>query len=200
MESNSGHTMSILLRSLLLFLLACSVQATELAKLTRPDTNFLLGVRVSEMRDSPLFDLVFEQMGGGEPDFVGLPQGKATELLNHVDEVLIAGRVDQSGESAEDEAVILVRGNFKAFDPARELCLEGCDVESHREVGLYRSHRETPEDETADYLTVLGERYLALGKRPAVTDVIDRFVWDSLPRTQTKSRSGKGESAVRTSG
>lgn len=173
--------MHTLARIVILAVSACCAQATELAQLTRPDTNFLLGVRVSEIRESPLFALMFEQMGMKDLDLVGLPEGKAVDLLDHVDEVLVAGRVDASGESAEDEAVILVRGDFAKFDLARELCREGCDVESHREVGLYKSHRATPEDESPDYLSVLGERYVALGKRTAVTDVIDRYVWQSPP-------------------
>jgi hypothetical protein len=145
----------------------------ELLRLTRPDVNFLLGVRLSDIAASPLVRTMLDEALASKPELQALSGMVGTNPLEGFDELLVAANIDAQSPQDPKDALVVFSG---ALDPKRLegiFCSEGCEREPYGNLELLKVERK--DADTPGYLAVLDGRYAALGERPAVLRAIDRF-------------------------
>jgi hypothetical protein len=143
----------------------------ELMRLTRPDANFLLGVRVSDVAASPLVRTLLDEALASKPEWAGaLAMGP--NPLAGFDEVLIAANVDTASPQEPKDALVLLRGALDVERLEKVFCSSACDHEQYRGLDMIKLERK--DADTPGYLALLNAHYAVLGERPAVLGAIDR--------------------------
>jgi hypothetical protein len=169
-----------------LSVLALPLAATDenLLRLTRPDPNFILGVRLTEVSRSPLVKTMIEEALASKPEWQTMlaaagatsPQDalkSPLSLIEGFDEILVTANVDGRSPQEPKDVLVLFRGAFSQGRLEKMFCGDGCERAKHRGFELIKVERK--DADAAGYLVVLDDQYAALGERPAVERAIERY-------------------------
>jgi hypothetical protein len=161
-----------LIRPLLLALalvLPLAAADPELMRLTRPDANFLLGARLSDIAASPLVKTLLDEALASKPEWEAVLGGNP---LAGFYEVLIAANIDTRSPQEPKDALILLRGSFDVGRLEKIFCSTACEREKYQGLEMIKIERK--DADTPGFLALLDGQYAAIGERPAVAAVIDR--------------------------
>ena len=106
----------------------------ELIRLTRPDANFLLGARLSDIAASPLVKTLLDEALASKPEW-GVALASGSNPLAGFDEVLISANIDTQSPQEPKDALVLLRGSLDLARLEKAFCSTGCDREQYRRPG-----------------------------------------------------------------
>ena len=156
-----------------------------LLQLADPEVNFLVGVRVGELASSPLMLKVLDESKKSGPGWSGLIDQMGPNPFSAIEEILIMGRIE-AGETPEanQDAVIVARGDFSGSRLEDALCSKGCTAGTHRGVALQLLEH----DGKPAAFAKLGDGYAALGAEDKVRSLIDRYAAGGGPQFATRAQ------------
>ncbi len=143
----------------------------ELLRLTRPDANFMMGARLSEIASSPVAKTLLDEMLASKPEWESALAAGSNPLAGF-DEVLISANIDGRSPQDPKDALVLLRGSLDLPRLEKAFCSTGCDREQYRGLEMLKLERQGAD--TPGYLVRLDDQYAVLGERPAVLAAIDR--------------------------
>jgi|GEM_PF-2358429 len=149
-----------------------------LMDLAGPETNFVLGVRVAAISDSPLVKGMLTEAAEGEAGLGGLLEAMGENPLEGLEEVLLLGHLDPGQSNEEMDGLLLARGNFAGDRVQKAFCSEGCTEESYSGERLFHGKHE---GEEATFVK-LSERYAAAGKAARVKALLQRRAVGAKPQ------------------
>ncbi len=143
----------------------------ELLGLVGPDANFVLGVRVAAIAESPL---ILDALSGakakdGEDGFSAMFDALGDNPLEGLEELLFLGRMEP-GESDTTDGLLLARGDFAGDRLQKAFCTGGCKQEVFSGMTLFHGEHE---GEAASFVK-LNDRYAAAGKPAQVKTLLQR--------------------------
>lgn len=174
----------LLLVSLALMLLPGAARANDPALLRMADasSNFLVSVNLASIRAWPRAAAAFEQGKRSNPQWDQLVQALGVDPLELVDEVIIAGRVDDPGaKTSADNAALFFKGRFDVPGLTALICRDGCSPEA---VGAYTLMR-LPEGASKDGpagIVFFDSNYAALGKLDIVRRAARNYASGAGPK------------------
>lgn len=165
---------------LLLLALAAPLAAVDpgLMDLAGPETNFVLGVRVSAIADSPLVKDMLAKTAEGEAGVGGLLEAMGDNPLEDLEELLLLGRMDPGQSNEEMDGLLLARGNFADDRVRKAFCSDGCTEENYSGAQLFHGKHE---GEEATFVK-LSNRYAAAGKVERVKALLQRRATGAKPQ------------------
>ncbi len=156
-----------------LLLLAAAPQASPAADpallgLADPASNFVIGIDVQALAASPLAQEALLKAQTENPTWGQALGALGPDPLSRVQEVLIAGNVEQARE--DSKGLVLIKGDFASDDWMSFACQAGCSSESYR--GFTVQGLQNADKPSA--FVRLDASYVALGTPDQVRGVVDR--------------------------
>ena len=172
-------TATVRLLCLFVVLAVCATAADPaLLNLARPDVNFVMGIHVSQIASSPRVVTALAEARRSKPEVEQLFQILGPNPLSHLEEIVVAGRLDPGQQNSEPENLLIAaRGSFGGSAFTDLICLNGCESQEYREREIL-SFQAQNTGETA-YVAFLDSRYAALGKLEDVRGAIDRSAMET---------------------
>jgi hypothetical protein len=156
---------------LALTLFSGTARANDPALLRMADasSNFLVSVNLASIRAWPRAAAAFEQGKRSNPQWDQLVQALGVDPLELVDEVIIAGRVDNPGaKTSADNAALLLKGRFDVTRLTELICRQGCSPETVGAHTLLRLPEGSSKDGAPGGMVFFDSSYAALGKLDTV--------------------------------
>ncbi len=156
-----------------------------LLRLAMPDATVLVGIRVDQIKSSPLGQLILSQADVADEDFKKIVQMIGFDPLRDIHEVLICAPAAPAKQRAR--ALALMRG---VFDPARLPMLAklgGAQLTTHEGIAIATAKQDNQEFSVA----VIDPATLVLGDLESVREAIARRVTGSRlsPRLLAKAEA-----------
>ena len=172
-------TATVRLLCLFVVLAVCATAADPaLLNLARRDVNFVMGINVSQIASSPRVVTALAEARRSKPEVEQLFQILGPNPLSHLEEIVVAGRLDPGQQNSEPENLLIAaRGSFGGSAFTDLICLNGCESQEHREREIL-SFQAQNTGETA-YVAFLDSQYAALGKLEDVRGAIDRSAMET---------------------
>lgn len=166
--------------SLLLILLTAPLAAVDpgLIDLIGPEANFVLGIRVSAINESPLVKNALAEASGGTEGIGALLGSLGDNPLEGLEELLLLGRVDPGADSEEMNGLLLASGDFTGDRIQTAFCADGCEEEAYGGLKLFHGER----DGEAAAFVKLSSRYAAAGKSEHVKALLQRRAAGQKPQ------------------
>lgn len=155
-----------------LFLAAAPLAAVDpgLIDLVGPDANFVLGVRVSAIAESPLLRQALSEAQSSDAEWGGFLGAMGEDPLEGLEELLVLGRIDSDKDGAKPDGLVLARGDFQGDRWQKAFCSEGCTQEGFGAATLFHARHE---GEEATFVK-LSARYAAAGRAHQVKALLER--------------------------
>ena len=149
-----------------------------LIDLVGPEANFVLGIRVSAIAESPLVKSAIAEAAGGEKGLSGLLSAMGDNPLEGLEEVLLLGHMNPGADSEEMDGLLLARGDFAGDRIQKAFCADGCKQEDFGGLHLFHGERD---GEAATFVK-LNARYAAAGKPEHVKALLQRRATGQKPQ------------------
>jgi hypothetical protein len=140
-----------------------------LMDLVGPDANFVLGIRVAAIADSPLIQEALTKAQQTSPDFGGMMGALGPNPLEGLEEVLLLGRMD-GGKDVAADGLLIARGDFSGGRILDALCAQGCKREAYAGFTLHHAEHE---GEQGTFVK-LDDNYAVAGKADSVKALLRR--------------------------